>query len=214
MMALQSFVGPCQPPHLSTPYKNLTPVIPQAFRKYALHFEVSLFMDFQLHLMCSVLNEDWTDYNEMFKYMHEVDALQPVHKSDPHNPFDFHWLNLDSFENLRSVKIWIAGRKEGGIFSAVRLGTPINQVGVDALTKSLSAIKKSNLMVLSTPLDDDIELEDGYVEGTAGNAGVQIWRRGPGDWFHPGPGQSVDNGLIETSKTRYAIPVPSLAFKL
>ncbi|RMJ19462.1 hypothetical protein CDV36_000884 [Fusarium kuroshium] len=204
MLALQSFVGHCQPPHPSTPYKLIKPVIPQAFRKYALHFEVSLFLDFQLHLMCSVLDEDWTDYNEMFKFLHGEDALEPVHSTDPHNPFDFHWLHLESFENLRSVKIWVSGRREGGMFSAVRLGVPINKVGVDALTKSLSAVKTSSVIVLSTHLDDDIEPEDGYVQGTVDSSGAQIWRRGAGDRFHPGRRLTValSDGPIETSETR------------
>ncbi|SPO00296.1 uncharacterized protein DNG_03141 [Cephalotrichum gorgonifer] len=89
LQCLQFFVGYCQKP--VNPKLDIQPTQPPAFFKYARKLELSLPADFPVAIPCVV--------PELSKQEHL------------HDVYDFHWLWLDKFHSLSSVKIWIASRK-------------------------------------------------------------------------------------------------------
>lgn len=56
---------------------------------------------------------------------------------------------------------------------------------MDELRKALSSFDNLDEFIISTPLAEDIEPEDGYVQDVMKQPSHQIWKRGTGDHFHP-----------------------------
>ncbi|PGH02830.1 hypothetical protein GX51_04442 [Blastomyces parvus] len=162
MQSLQTFIGYCEKPPL---LKNFREVIsPPALLKYTKHLELSLTPNFPLSLACA-----------------DPDLHKP--EEDRHNVYDFHWLSLDRFQCLKSIKIWIAARAHVVVVENDRVFTTITELDVNALKKMLSSFAKVPSVAISTPLSKDILPEDGYVEDIS-QSSVRLWKRGAGDRFH------------------------------
>ncbi|RSL54107.1 hypothetical protein CEP54_010055 [Fusarium duplospermum] len=124
-----------------------------------------------------------------FKF--EIPCTFPAGSSHPeqlHDPFDFHWLKLDKFQNLRSLKIWMSARtlsefpKQG---YPQRRDKRLDQLSKRELEKALSAFDNLDEFIISTPLTQNIGPEDGYVRNVMKKPNHQVWKRGTGDHFHP-----------------------------
>jgi hypothetical protein len=162
------FIGPC---NLHKFIKKTTNP-PPAFFKFVRSIEISLSPDFSARaparwptlVMC---NNAGLDLKE------------------PHDPWDFHWLRLDKFEKLQSLKMWIAARSIyiGGSPNPDFLG--VLQLDRDALTRRLSAFSHLKSFTMSTPLGRHVgSSEDGLVEEIS-RPGFQVFKRGSGDRYHP-----------------------------
>ncbi|KAI8717181.1 hypothetical protein NCS52_00793200 [Fusarium sp. LHS14.1] len=187
----QSFVGFCDQ---DTRMRNWPKVDlqPQAFTKYCKHLELSMTALFPRLITCS-------------------SPKRTPQTDRPHDPYDFHWLRLDNFQNLQSIKIWVTARSTK-VFSLPdgRYNSPnftkITDLNIDELKEVLSCFAGVNEFVISTPLSNDIGPEDGLVEGILTKQQHRVWKRGTGDFFHPrlSPqfGRGCINGRIYTSIVR------------
>ncbi|KAK2024425.1 hypothetical protein LX32DRAFT_569896 [Colletotrichum zoysiae] len=182
MRTIQMFFGHCA---LHPAIRTLkTGETPPAFFKHARRFELSLSPDFPALLMCA--NYD----------------LPGIPRR--HNVYDFHWLRLGQFQNLQSVRIWIAARSVTCGIEADGNLRGIKQFNADALRDVLAAFGTVGSVTLSTPLSQSLSPEEGYVSVGAAPS-VRLYKRGSGDRFHPfltlielG---CVFDGLIYTSST-------------
>ncbi|KAF6826655.1 hypothetical protein CMUS01_09341 [Colletotrichum musicola] len=163
LSAIQMFLGgPCYLPPEWKPYHNST--APPAFFRYAHHMELSLEPHFPLTLSCA---------------KHDLPGIPRRHEV-----YDFHWPRLDQFENLQSLKIWIASRS----FTTFERGSirflGIKQFGLNDLEDLLSRFTSVKSVTISTPLSSRIGPGEGEVKEVA-TPGVQLYKRGSGDRFHP-----------------------------
>lgn len=188
LMALQLFVGYCYtPPAINKWLKMALP--PPAFTRYTRDLELSWTPNFPRIVSCQM-------------------PLPGIDRQPPfHDVYDFHWLRLDQFQNLRSIKIWVAARSVFPRIRGIDQGYfSITQLSVDTLRNALSSFSSIDSLTLSTPLAKDIGSEDGYVEELT-RSGITVWKRGTGDRFHPflssiNSGGPLD-GLIHIGTTRY-----------
>lgn len=185
VLVWQMFVGFCEPhPTVQGWTQKIIP--PPAFPKYATRLELSLIPVFSYDLTCT-------------------SPSLSAHPDSLHNPYDFHWLQLHRFENLGSVKIWVAARATGFYGKPLPQDyTKFNNLSLEALEEALSCFKNIPAFILSTPLDHDAG-PDGYLEGVMQRAGHRVWRRGPGDLFHPQLERVYWNGRREGYVTVYPI---------
>lgn len=186
MVALQLFIGHCKiPPPLRSWPKM--PITPPAFFKHATSLELSLTPNFPLVLPCAD-----TGICEEGESLHDV--------------YDFHWLRLDEFQKLSSLKIWLAARGHTVKFFGDHTFLCITQLSGNAIKNLPPYFSSVSSVEISTPLNQEIEPEDGYVEELT-KPEFKLWKRGNGDKFHPSlvpiqPGGSLD-GLIYTRAARY-----------
>ena len=160
---------------------------PPGFFKYATSVELSLGPDFPALLLCANL---------------EIPGIERRH-----NVYDFHWLRLDQFRNLRTLNIWISARSTTWSVEDGKRGydfTGIKEFDVNALGKVMAPLRRVASVTLSTPLGLDAGPEEGYVQDVCDSA--QVFKRGGGDMFHPPlylieTGGTFDN-IIYTSPTR------------
>lgn len=152
---------------------------PPGLFRYSTMLEISLSAAFSSQFYCSDRSEP---------------RLAPDgHDAEPnplHNPYNFHWLRLGQFDNLRSLKIWVAARGQCLPNECQFVATPDLTTGaVRSILENLGSSKVVSVLV-SMPLAEDIGpaedgYVDGYVEGVSPRRGVQLWKRGSGDRFHP-----------------------------
>lgn len=190
-MSYQLFAGLCKlPPSM----QEVPAQPPPAFFKHACQLEISLNANFATSIPC-------TDEK------HAVTG--PVH-----DVFDFHWLQLNRFDHLTDLKIWVTSR------AAVFWTNPDNppartpllvDLSGEALRKGLQTVRGVQSVALSGPLHQDVDTadgsEDGLVEGVAPK-NVYLWKRGTGDRYHPylgpiNPG-GIGDGFLTVSPQRYA----------
>lgn len=176
--------GYCQLPPVMKTWTKLG-IPPPGFFKYARSLELSLSPDFPALLLCASLDLPGLDHR--------------------HDVYDFHWLRLDKFQNLRTLHVWISARSltwsiddEGRSYNF----TGITEFDMDALRGVLNHLQCAASVTLSTPLGPGVGPHHGYVEGV----GPRVYKRGSGDRFHPPlyliePGGVFDN-IIHTSPTR------------
>ncbi|KAF4984198.1 hypothetical protein FDECE_17138 [Fusarium decemcellulare] len=192
-LAWQTFVGFCEPhPRMKWPSKGIPP---KAFLKYAKRIELSLSPGFPYDIPCSAPH-------------------MSAHPESLHNPYDFHWLHLDRFQNLQSIKMWIAARCTTVYYidKYIHLGMldcpKINDFDAQELKDALLSFGNIQEFVLSTPLHANIEPEDGYVEGITHNPTHQVWKRGTGDFHHPNLIRTyrglTRQGWVEMGSQRYS----------
>ncbi|KAM0351837.1 hypothetical protein ACHAPU_002350 [Fusarium lateritium] len=176
VIALNLFVGFCKVPEV---YKKEYEVAisPPAFRTYGRHLELSLEPVFPMMLPCS-------------------SPLMTSISTERHF-LDFHGLRLDLLENLTTLNIWIAARSTALLLdkNAENIDQSpydITQLSIESLKEALAPMQQVKTITLSMPLAGVSEPEDGYV---VDSAHLRIWRRGPGDRFHPSllPVFGVDN---------------------
>lgn len=130
-----------------------------------------------------------------------------------HEVYDFHWLHLNWFENLQSVKIWIAARSSQPMNFPI--GGPdgpqdfrgIKEFDIDSLKDMLKPFENVKSVTLSTPLSPNLGPQvEGYVD-SQDIFPVRLYKRSTGDHFHPAlvwiqyDGTYLD-GLIHTSMER------------
>lgn len=171
MMTFQLFVGFCKTPMLLVEHRfpKIGGVPPPVLPDHVRHLELSLTPNLEHELPCA-------------------DRSETPKEEDLHDAYDFHWLRLDKFQNLRSVNIWMAAR--GMDIHPVYEDSPdpvfvaISNLNIEPLRRSLANFGGSFEVTLSTPLHEEIAPEDGYVEGIA-PSNVRLWKRGTGDWYHP-----------------------------
>lgn len=193
----QSFVGFCDQDARMRNWPKVD-LQPQAFLKYCKHLELSMTPLFPRLITCS-------------------SPTRTPQTDRPHDPYDFHWLRLDNFQNLQSIKIWVTARSTK-VFSQPndRYNYPnfkkITDLDTDELKQVLSCFAGVKEFVISTPLSNDIGPEDGLVEGIMTQQHHRVWKRGTGDFFHPrlSPqfGRGCINGRIYTSIVRYESTTP------
>ncbi|KAF6811622.1 hypothetical protein CSOJ01_05606, partial [Colletotrichum sojae] len=184
MVAVQMFFGYCA----LHPATTNPGVPPPAFFRYARNLELSLSPDFPAHLLCA-----------------NFDLAEVSHR---HKVWDFHWLRLDCFLNLRRIEVWIAARsisvrtEEDGSFVGIK------QLAADALRDALERFGTVGCVTLSTPLPASLgpPEAEGEVQGVA-PPGVRLYKRGAGDRFHPFLNmihpRGMFDGLIYTSSGEY-----------
>ncbi|KAF6786362.1 hypothetical protein CSOJ01_15449 [Colletotrichum sojae] len=172
--------GPCYLPPEWKPYHNST--APPAFFRYARHVELSLEPHFPLTLSCA---------------KHDLPGIPQRHEV-----YDFHWLRLDQFENLQSLKMWISSRSFTTFERESVKFRGIKQFGLDDLKDLLARFTRVKSVIISTPLSSRIGPEEGEVREVV-MPGVQLYIRGSGDRFHPFlvffPPRCVGNNSINTS---------------
>lgn len=182
--ALQMFFGYCElPPALKKWPEKATP---PAFFEYTRSLELSLSPDFPKHLACANMDLPGIDCR------HEV--------------YDFHWLRLGQFENLKRINIWIASRSVSCRVDSDNNFRGIKEINHQELTKLLTLFESIKSFTMSTPLGPSVGPEEGFVEGVV-PMGSKLYKRGSGDKFHPfltpiDIGHGLD-GLIFTSPTGY-----------
>lgn len=159
---------------------------PPAFFKYTRSLELSLSPDFPKHLLCANID------------------LPGIERR--HEVYDFHWLRLDQFENLKRVNIWIASRSISCRVDSNNSFRGIKEFDFEELRKLLTPFKNIKSFTMSTPLGPSVGPEEGIVEGVISSGG-KLYKRGSGDKFHPFLTyielDRVFDGLIYTSPTRY-----------
>ncbi|KAK1999298.1 hypothetical protein LX36DRAFT_605313 [Colletotrichum falcatum] len=182
MRTIEMFFGPCalHPALKAAKAKRGPP----AFFKHARHLELSLSPDFPALLMCA---------------NYDLPGI-PRH----HDVYDFHWLRFGQFQNLRSLRIWIAARSVTAGVEANSGFRGIKQFNADEVKDVLTSFGTVGSVTLSTPLSQSISPREGYVDVGAVPS-VRLYKRGSGDRFHPfltlielG---CVFDGLIYTSPT-------------
>ena len=197
LWAMQAWFGHCQlPKDWHGIFEGHS--MPPAFPKYARGFELSLDPDFGRSVQCG----------------NEVERL-PV-TAHPHEGYDFHWLHLSRFENLRTVNIWVGARSK-----TIRLSSQgteivpdvpdfvfgIKELDPKTFARLMSAFEKVDSVTISTPLGPSFEPEEGRVTKFP-VSNVRLYKRGTGDRFHPlmsiisGPPWSHHDRLIHTSGRR------------
>ncbi|KAM7212728.1 hypothetical protein V8F06_011871 [Rhypophila decipiens] len=185
MVALQFFLGFCSLPHWIRDSWPKIGVPPPGFFSYAARVEISL--------PAYPLAPPIEFAEDVVPFLQEPSELQKLH-----NAYDFHWLRLDEFQSLRSLKIWITAR---GMFMpdpARLLATPdLTPAEVNHMISSLGSHEVKSVD-LSMPLAREVgpSEEDGLVDhGFAGAASkVRLWKRGTGDRFHPWPSPVAHSG--------------------
>lgn len=95
LLTLQRFFGVC--PLTAATFartrQDYTPGLPPpAFFTHARNLEITLSPDFPKHVWCTAVKN----------------ADLPA--TERHQAYDFHWLNLDKFQSLKDIQIWIASR--------------------------------------------------------------------------------------------------------
>ncbi|KAF6831375.1 hypothetical protein CPLU01_06794 [Colletotrichum plurivorum] len=161
--AIEKFLGgPCYLPPEWKPYHKS--MAPPAFLRYAHHMELSLEPHFPLTLSCA---------------KHDLPGIPQLHEV-----YDFHWLRLDHFENLQSLKIWIASRSFTTFERESVRFRGIKQFGLDDLKDLLAPFARVKSVTISAPLSSRRGPEEGEVKEVA-TPGVQLYKRGSGDRFHP-----------------------------
>lgn len=173
-------------------------ITPPAFYENVRHLEISLSPDFPMLLFCA--NYD----------LEELESR--------HDVYDFHWLRLDRFSNLRSVKIWIAARSITCRLDSNNQFIGIKQLTAEALRKTFAPFKKVESFTLSTPLGSSVGPEEDGIVQDVSELGFSIYKRGTGDKFHPflnriNPGDIFD-GLIHTYPKRHACTIPPKVAKI
>jgi hypothetical protein len=188
-MTIQAWFGCCKLPTEWHPV-FAGHVTPPAFHKYGRSFELSLAPDFGASFICGHKNR--------------LEAMA----EHPHDGYDFHWLRLPLYQNLRTVKIWISARSKSHRRDPKEIVLGIKELGVAALTKSLSAFQGVASVAISTPLGPSFLPAQGLMESFA-LPNVALHKRGLGDRFHPWLNlfgdtlQSYHNNLIHTCYIGY-----------
>lgn len=196
MMTFQIFVGHCKEPTLAVENRSQPNIrFPQpVLLEHVRHLELSLPPSFEHALPCS---------SSSF-------PGETIKAEDLHDAFDFHWLRLDKFQNLRSINIWMAARAMLMHYVPPNSRDPvfvsITSLNIESLRRPLASFGGSFEVTLSMPLHKDITPEDGFVEGIA-PSNVRLWKRGSGDQYHPlmlpsGPG-GIWYGKIFAAQRRY-----------
>jgi hypothetical protein len=163
-------------------------VTPPAFHRYARNFELSLDPDFGRSFICGNIIKDL-----------------PL-AEHPHDGYDFHWLHLSRFKQLRTVSIWVGARSKTPRFDSKEIVFGIKELDVKAFAKSLSPFQAIASLTISTPLGPSFEPDEGLVTNFA-LPDVVLYKRGFGDKFHPwlnligNRPQSYHNNLIYTCRT-------------
>lgn len=196
VMSYQMFAGFCKlPPGM----QQVPAQQPPAFFKHARKLEMSLNANFAKSIPCADVNHP---------------ATGPVHDA-----LDFHWLQLNRFDHLVDLKIWVTSRaivfwqdpKRPPVWTPLLVDLKSDELG-----KALQRLSLVKSVDLSTALHKDVKTtdlaEDGLVDGIAPK-NVRLWKRGTGDRFHPylgpiKPGDTGD-GLLLVSAERYG-SCPSL----
>ena len=174
-----------------------TQAITPALHQHARTLELSLMPDFPSSLLCAT---------------HDLPDLP--HR---HPVYDFHWLHLPKFHNLQTLNIWISARSLTMAHSKYDQSygfTGITEHDAAALQEILTHLSPVPNLTLSTPLAPSVGPPDeGYLDGgVTDGVTARVCKRGSGDRFHQRlepikPGGPYD-GVIYTSSTRYAIPIP------
>ncbi|KAK3315945.1 hypothetical protein B0H66DRAFT_560019 [Apodospora peruviana] len=230
-LALQLFLGfSCGhlPPPAVRDWARTRDLPAPGLLQYARNIELSLGASFSTEIPCCVYPGVDYYHGASEGQQQPQQQQQPV----PHDAFDFHWLRLARFRNLKTVTIWIAAR---GLFAPDDCAAYLevsNQLSADAVrdrillsggfaTNQVSPSNDHRLEVtLSLPLHRDIIVprpngsneEEGFVEeglitGTSSSSRIRLWKRGSGDGFQPflsfiNPGTQFD-GIINTGEKRY-----------
>lgn len=184
MVSISMFFGFCEN------FKGIgswlsAPVPPPGFFQHALSFELSLKPDFPALVPCA------------------SPIFQP---ENPHDVYDYHWLRLGRFQNLRKIDVWISARAMAPIMRREDYEfRGIKMLDIDELGRSLACFESIPSVTLSTPLGPSIGPEEGWVEGVASH-GVRLYKRGNGDRFHPALVPfDRSAGILHTSPKRYVI---------
>lgn len=147
MRAIQMWFGHCQLHPLMKAWPKLGST-PPGFYKYARSVELSLSPEFPALLLCANLS---------------ISRLERRHAI-----YDFHWLWLNKFKNLRTLNIWILARTTTWSITDGERSyyfTGITELDVGALRDVLAHLRCVASVTLSTPLGRDIGPDYGYVEG-------------------------------------------------
>ncbi|KAI8682473.1 hypothetical protein NCS56_00370300 [Fusarium sp. Ph1] len=149
---------------------------PPAFLQYARHIEISLDRNYPLHHRCcwGMATRKEADEGLRCQEGEPCDDLEP----EVHEPCDFHWLHLERFRNLRSLKIWISTRNSKLYGGLLTHPTGLEEVDFEKLRTLLSGLANVESVVLSAPLSKHVEPDEGYVEGIAENGQLKVWKRG------------------------------------
>lgn len=125
----------------------------------------------------------------------------------------FHWLQLERFCSLRSVKLWIAARSLVPCDPDEPRAMDVHTMCLDGLREMLACLAGVRSATVSTPLVTDMAPEEGYLEDFT-LPGVDVWKRGTGDRFHPHFFPVVlgyNQSLLRSWPKRYGpSPVPKL----
>ena len=144
---------------------NQTFTTPPAFFRHSRSLELSLSADFPMNLICAA---------------YDMPDLQRRHDT-----YDFHWLRLERFQNLRSVNIWIAARSISCRLDSDNNFFGIKQFSADALKNVLAPFGHIKSVTVSTPLGSSVgSKEDGDVKDVVPPR-MRLYKRGSGDRFHP-----------------------------
>ena len=137
--------------------------LPSGLLRFATTIEVSLPANFALLVPCT----NSTTQND----------------GTVHDVYDFHWLGLQKFDCLCSLRLFIAARGLALRFDAEEHGEVyMTQLDGNALKSSLARLDGIRSVTISAPLSPPIGDEEGFVQ-----LGVRahLWKRGCGDRFHP-----------------------------
>lgn len=160
--------------------RNPAPPIP-AFFEYARQVEICLPANFAANVPCSA-----------------PDLLEgPLHDG-----LDFHWLRLDRFRNLSSLKLWFTSRDAAFLGDIDRPPLPraplLVSLGADSLEVALWNLSRIKSVEVSAALHQDVKTvtgeEDGFVE-RVGPPNIRIWKRGTGDRYHSWIGSITEGGI-------------------
>ncbi|KAL9615935.1 MAG: hypothetical protein Q9160_009135 [Pyrenula sp. 1 TL-2023] len=195
MHAIQMFFGYCTlHPFMKTWSKPVVTVRPPAFYQHARHLEISLSPDFPMLLWCANF---------------DVPELERRHEA-----WDFHWLRLDRFQKLQSIRIWISARSITSRLDSDNNFLGVKQLETAALKNVLASFEHIDSFTLSTPLGLTVGPEDeGFVDDVSA-PGIHVYKRGTGDNFHPflnlvfPDDENHFGGLIHTNPQRYACTGP------
>lgn len=186
--ALNLFVGFCKVPDFCKAESEVA-IPPPGFRTHGKRLELSLEPVFPMMLACS------------------SPVMTPL-PEERHDHLDFHGLRLDLLENLTTLNIWVTARSTVVFLDNYAENidqNPYNvtQLGTDNLQKAFASLKQVKNITLSMPLSQDLELEDGY---TVDSNHLRVWKRGPGDHFHPSLLPASDakrfSSIVYSSKDR------------
>lgn len=86
----------------------------------------------------------------------------------------------------------------------------MDQFSMDELQKAMSTFDNLDEFIISTPLAENIEPEDGYVQDVTDKPNHHVWKRGTGDHFHPHMDMDLGTGgprtQVLTSPERCVCP--------
>ncbi|KAF2220089.1 hypothetical protein BDZ85DRAFT_31722 [Elsinoe ampelina] len=137
---------------------------PPAFFQHVRKLEISLTPEFPVEIICA-----------------NFDLPGLKHR---HDAWDFHWLRLDSFKSLQSLKIWISTRTIMGDIDCHPDMRGIKQLNLGDLKQVFSSLSEVPEVLISCPLSSKIEPTSGTVEALS-RPGFTLFKRGSGDRFHP-----------------------------